>query len=122
MLLRERPLPLRELCWAWVLPNSACVAVFSLLARARPLSILAAALAAPVTALLPRVDAGSCAALVEAGLRRPSVADCEGLSRIASLQDWRENRFTRVLIVGFAASVGATLGALVGTVAVISLF
>jgi pheromone shutdown-related protein TraB len=121
VLLRQRPLPLFELCWAWVLPNAAAVALFSLLARARPLTILVAALAAPVVALLPRVDAGSCAALVEAWLRRPSVADCEGLSRIASLQDWRKNRFTRVLIVGLAAAAGATMGALVGTAAVIAL-
>lgn len=121
LLLRQRPQPLEELLWAWVAPNVAFVAVFSLLARAAPLSILAAALAAPVTALLPRVDAGMCAALVEAWLRRPGVADCEGLSRVASLRDWRANRFTRVLIVSFATAAGATLGAIVGAVAVLTL-
>ena len=99
----------------------AFVAMFALLARAQLLTVLAAALAAPITALIPRLDAGVLAAWVEAALRRPSVADCEGLSRVASLADWRQNRFTRVLLVGFATSVGSTLGALVGAAAVLML-
>jgi pheromone shutdown-related protein TraB len=118
---RVRPLRLDELLTAWIISNAAFVATFALLARAQLLTVLAAALVAPITALIPRLDAGVLAAWVEAALRRPSVADCEGLSRVASLADWRQNRFTRVLLVGFATSVGSTLGALVGAAAVLTL-
>jgi pheromone shutdown-related protein TraB len=118
---RARPLRLDELLMAWVIPNAAFVATFALLARARLLTVLAAALVAPITALVPRLDAGVLAAWVEAALRRPSVADCEGLSQVASLADWRQNRFTRVLLVGFVTSVGSTLGAVVGAAAVLTL-
>jgi pheromone shutdown protein TraB len=61
------------------------------------------------------------AAWVEAALRRPTLADREGLSQVASLADWRQNRFTRVLIIGFATTVGSTLGAIVGTIIVLAL-
>jgi pheromone shutdown protein TraB len=61
------------------------------------------------------------AAWVEATLRRPTLADCEGLGQVASLADWRQNRFTRVLIVGFAATAGAALGAVFATIALLAL-
>jgi hypothetical protein len=38
---------------------------------------------------------------------------------VASFADWRQNRFTRVLIIGFAVTVGCTLGAIGGAVAVL---
>jgi pheromone shutdown protein TraB len=106
---------------AWALPNSLAVAAFSVAARAKLLTVLLAALAAPVAALIPTVGAGMVAALVEAWLRRPSDADRDGLSQVSSLADWYRNRFTRVLLVGFAAGVGATLGAFVGAVWVLVL-
>jgi pheromone shutdown-related protein TraB len=115
-----RPSELEALLLAWVVPNAAFVAASALVARARLLTVLAAALAAPITALIPRANAGIVAAWVEATLRRPSVADCEGLSNVASLADWRKNRFTRVLIIGFATTAGATLGAIVGAIVVLT--
>lgn len=119
--LRSPPRELGRLLGAWALPNAAFVALFALVARAQLLTVLAATLAAPLVALIPRLDAGMLAAWVEALLRRPALADCEGLSQVASLADWRQNRFTRVLIIGFAATVGGTLGAVVGTIAVLAL-
>jgi pheromone shutdown-related protein TraB len=118
---RARPLRLEELLAAWVIANAGFVAAFTLLARAHLLTALAAALLAPLAALIPRLDAGMLAAWVEARLRRPSVADCEALSLIASLSSWKQNRFTRVLLVGFAASAGSMLGALVGAALVLAL-
>jgi pheromone shutdown protein TraB len=119
--LSARPSEVEELAAAWVIPNAAFVAAFALFARAQLLTVLAAALAAPITALIPRLDAGMVAARVEATLRRPGVADCEGLSHVASLADWRKNRFTRVLIIGFTTTVGSTLGAIVGAIVVLTL-
>ena len=117
--LRARPHDARLLLTAWVVPNALFVAAFALVARARLLTVLTAALTAPLTALVPRLDAGMLAAWVEATLRHPSVADCEGLSQVASLADWRANRFTRVLMIGFAATVGSALGAVIGAATVL---
>jgi pheromone shutdown-related protein TraB len=119
--LRSPPRQLGSLLGAWALPNAAFVAALALGARARLLTVLVAALAAPFAALIPRFDAGMLAAWVEATLRRPTLADCEGLSQVASLADWRQNRFTRVLMVGFAASAGSALGAVFGTIALLAL-
>lgn len=104
----------------WVLANALLVGVCTLAARAKPLTVLAAALSAPLLALLPHVGGGSVAAWVEAWLRRPGAADSEGLSRVSSFADWFQNRFTRVLLVGVAGTIGAVLGAVVGLALVFS--
>jgi pheromone shutdown-related protein TraB len=117
---RSHPLDVAELLTAWVVPNAGCVAAFALLARAQLLTVLAAALAAPLIALIPRLDAGMVAALVQAALRRPSLGDGEGLSRVASLRDWLGNRFTHALLVAFSARLGAAVGALIAAVLVLA--
>jgi pheromone shutdown protein TraB len=61
------------------------------------------------------------AALVEAWLRKPNVADCEELGEVSTLRDWYANRFTRVLLVGLGATVGSALGAYVGAAWVVKL-
>jgi pheromone shutdown-related protein TraB len=118
---RSRPLDVTGLLTAWVIPNAGCVAAFALLARAQLLTVLAAALAAPLTALIPRLDAGVVAALAQASLRRPGSSDGEGLSQVASLRDWFGNRFTHTLLVAFAARLGSALGALIAAVAVLAM-
>lgn len=102
----------------WVLANAVSVGAFTLAARSKPLTALMAALAAPLLALLPQAGGGSVAARVEAWLRRPGAADSEGLSRVSSFADWYENRFTRVLLVGVAGTIGAAIGAAAGGVLV----
>jgi pheromone shutdown-related protein TraB len=117
---REGALGARALLTAWVLPNAAAVVLFSLLARARPAAALAAAASAPVTALIPQLDAGMVAAFVEAWQRPPSLEDREALSQVSSLADWRENQFTRVLLVGVVTGAGGVLGALLGAALVLA--
>lgn len=112
---------LEQMLYAWVLPNSVLAAAFSLLAGAKLLTVLSAFVASPITSLNPTIGAGMVAALVEAWLRRPNVADCEGLSEVNSLRDWYRNRFTRVLLVGLGATVGSALGAYVGAAWVVRL-
>lgn len=118
---RDGALGARELLLAWGLPNVVAVALAAALARARLPALLAAAASAPVSALIPRLDAGMLAAWVEARLRPPSVEEREALSQVASLSDWRRNQFTRVLLVGVSASAGAALGALLGAALVLAL-
>jgi pheromone shutdown-related protein TraB len=96
--------------------HTLCVVGPALLARARLVTLLVAPLASLLTAFLPRADAGRVAAYVEASLRRPTLADREGLSQVASLRDWFANRFTRVLLVGFAVTVGSSVAAALGVI------
>ena len=53
--------------------------------------------------------------LVEAWLRKPTVADCERInSDVKSLSGLYKNPFTRVLLVAVASNVGSALGAYAG--------
>jgi pheromone shutdown-related protein TraB len=112
---------LEQMLYAWVLPNSILAALFSMLAGARPLTVMSAFVASPITSLNPTIGAGMVAALVEAWLRKPNVADCEGLNQVLTLKDWYANRFTRVLLVGLGATVGSALGAYIGLAWVVKL-
>jgi pheromone shutdown-related protein TraB len=107
---------LRRMLLGLVVVHTLCVLGPALLARARWLTLLVAPLASLLLAFLPRADAGRVAAYVEASLRRPTLADREGLSQVASLQDWFRNRFTRVLLVGFAVTSGFAVARALGVV------
>lgn len=113
--LRDR-LPLGDLLIGWLAINASCVLATSLLVRAHPLSLLAAALCAPFSPLSPLLKASTTAAAVEALVRKPRVADAERLP--ADLRDWRRfrgNPLGRVLVVFAAASLGSALGSWIGT-------
>lgn len=107
---------------AWVLPTSIGCGVFTLLSLAHPLTLIAGILSAPLTTLNPLIGVGMVTALIEAWLRKPTVADCEGVpDAILSLRGWYRNRATRVLLVFILSSIGASIGMLISTTWVISL-
>jgi pheromone shutdown-related protein TraB len=111
-----------HMVYAWILPNSLVAAFFSILAGAKPLTVLTAFVASPITSLNPTIGAGMVAGLVEAWLRRPTVSDCERISEdMLSLRGIYRNRFTRVLLVAVAATVGSALGAWIGATWVVTL-
>ncbi len=113
---------LARMIYAWVLPNSIGAALLSIVAGARPLTVLTAAVASPITSLNPTIGAGMVAALVEAWLRRPTVEDCEQINdAILSLRGMYDNAFTRVLLVAVGATLGSALGAYVGAAWVVKL-
>ena len=105
---------LRRMLVGLVLIHALCVIGPAVLARARLLTLLLAPLASSVLSFLPRADAGRMAAFLEASLRQPTLGDREGLSQVASLQDWFQNRFTRVLLVGFAVTIGSSVASAFG--------
>ncbi|WP_428261711.1 TraB/GumN family protein [Haliangium sp.] len=112
-----------ELLYAWILPNSLMAMLFTAAALARPLSILAAFVASPITSLVPVVGAGMVVGLLEAWLRKPKVEDCERINE--DVQSWRgiyRNPVTRVLLVAVAATLGSALGAWIGVSWIIALF
>lgn len=113
---------LQKMLFAWIVPNAVLAALFSAVAGAKIPTILTAAVASPITSLNPTIGAGMVAGLVEAWLRRPTVADCETVADDAlSLKGIYRNRFTRVLLVAIAATFGSALGGWVGTGWVVSL-
>jgi pheromone shutdown-related protein TraB len=113
---------LTQMLYAWILPNSIGAALLSIVAGARPLTVLTAAVASPITSLNPTIGAGMVAALVEAWQRRPTVEDCEQINdAILSLRGMYKNPFTRVLLVAVGATLGSALGAYVGAAWVVKL-
>lgn len=104
-----------DMLYAWVLPNSVMAAALTMVALARPLSILTAFLCSPITSLNPLLPAGVVVGLVEAWLRKPTVEDCERINDdVQSIRGIYRNQFTRVLLVAVMATLGSALGAWVG--------
>jgi pheromone shutdown-related protein TraB len=95
----------------WIAVNAIPSAIGALIALAHPLSILAGALAAPITSLNPTVNAGMVSGLCEAWLRKPKVLDFESLSEDAThFKGWWHNRVMRVLLVVAFTNIGSSIG------------
>ncbi len=104
-----------EMLKAWFLPNAVFCALLTAMAGARPLSVVVGAIASPFTSLNPLLPAGVVVGLVEAWLRKPTVADAERLGEdVHSLRGLWRNPFTRTLWVAAMATVGSAMGAWVG--------
>ncbi len=100
-----------HLVYLWVLINGGLAALGALIARAHPLTILSAVIAAPLTSLNPTIAAGMVTGLVESYLRKPKVSDLENLrSDVTSLKGWFRNPATRILLVFFLSNVGSSIG------------
>ena len=105
---------IEQMIWDWVLPNSIMAGLLALVAGAKPLSVLVATIASPITSLNPMLGAGMVVGLLEAWLRKPTVADAEALPRdVSTLGGVYRNAFSRVLLVAFLTNVGSSLGAYV---------
>ena len=100
-----------ELVGLWVLINGTLAALGALIARAHPLTIISAFVAAPLTSLNPTIAAGMVTGLIEAWIRKPKVSDFEKLrDDITSISGWFKNPATRVLLVFFLCNVGSSIG------------
>lgn len=104
----------------WVLLNGGLSGIGALLAGAHPLTLLTAIVAAPFTSLNPMLGAGMVCGLVEAGLRKPRVADFASLRHDAArLQGWWKNQVTRTLLVFALTTVGSAIGTYLGGVMIL---
>ncbi len=104
-----------ELGWAlvstWVVINGSLSALGALIARAHPLTILTALIAAPITSLNPTIGAGMVTGAVEAWLRKPRVVDFQRLGDdVVRLSGWWNNRVARVFLVFFLSNLGSAAG------------
>lgn len=112
----------QTMLYAWALPNSILAGLMAIIAGAKPLTIITVFLASPITSLNPTIGAGMVGGLVEAWLRKPTVADCEKIPEDStSLRGVYRNPFTRVLLVAILSTIGSALGAYVGGAWVLTL-
>ena len=100
-----------DLLLQWTLYTGGLAALGALLAGSHPLSILTAAVAAPLKPFRLSVPAGTFSALVEVNLRKPAYNDFLTLRDDAqTLRGWYRNRVTRVLLTFILTSAGSALG------------
>lgn len=113
---------LAVLIYAWALPNMVVAGLFTAIAGGKPLSVVCATLASPITSLNPTIGAGMVVGLVEAWLRKPTVQDCEAIPEDSkSLKGFYRNPFLRVMMVVVMATLGSAVGAWIGGVWVVGL-
>lgn len=98
----------------WVLCSASLAGLGALVAFAHPITVLVAAVSAPITTLNPALAAGWFAGLSEAYFKRPKVADFETIhSDIANFKGWWKNPITRILLVVMLANLGSSMGAII---------
>ncbi len=100
--------------YIWVVINGGLSALGALLAFAHPLTVLSAFLGAPITSLNPMIGAGWVAALVQAWVKKPTVADFEDLPKATStVKGFWKNPVTKILLVAALANLGSAIGTFV---------
>lgn len=101
----------RDLLLQWVAWTGGLAALGALLARGHVLSILAAAIAAPLKPFRPGLPPGMFSALAEVHLRKPAYPDFLALRDDAqTLGGWYRNRVCRVVLVFLLTNLGSAAG------------
>src|SRR5690606_35287941 len=109
--------------WSWIVWQGSLAALGATMALAHPFAILAAFVAAPITALNPLLAAGFFAGFVQAIVRKPNVKDFETLSNdITSVKGFWQNKVTRILLIIVLSNLGSSLGTFIGGADVLRLF
>jgi pheromone shutdown-related protein TraB len=99
---------------SWFIWNSGFAALFTLLALGHPLSILTSLICAPFTSVNPLLACGWFTGLVEASLRKPTVADVERVPEdVLHVKGFFKNPFLRIILIVFMANLGSTIGSFV---------
>ena len=96
-----------KLVLEWCIITGVGGAIGCALAGGHPLSIIAAAVASPITPLIPALSSGMVSAFVEAWLRKPTYQDMLNLrADTSSVRGWWRNRFARVFVNFVLANAG----------------
>ncbi|WP_419960421.1 TraB/GumN family protein [Psychrobacillus sp. BM2] len=108
---------------SWILWTGSMAAVGAAIALGHPLAILAAFITAPVTALHPILASGWFSGLVQAYIKRPTIADFETLSEdVFTIKGFWRNKVTRVLLVVVLTNLVGSFGTFIGGADVIRVF
>jgi pheromone shutdown-related protein TraB len=106
----------------WALYTGLAAAVGSIIALAHPLSVIAGAVAAPITTIHPLLAAGWIAGFVEAVIRKPTVDDVQNvLDDIGTIKGFWTNRLARVFLVMILTNLTTSIGMIWGTKVIASL-
>ena len=101
----------RDLLLQWFAWTAGLAGLGALLARGHILSILAAAISAPLKPFRPGLPPGMFSALAEVHLRKPAYLDFLALRDDAqTLAGWYRNRVCRVVLVFLFTNLGSMLG------------
>ncbi|WP_188207914.1 TraB/GumN family protein [Alkalibacillus aidingensis] len=108
---------------SWIIWNGSLSAIGAIVALGHPITVLTAFLVAPLSSLNPMLAAGWFAGIVQAYIRKPSVADFENLSEdVLSFKGFWQNKATRVLLIVVLTNIGSSLGTFIGGADVIRVF
>ncbi len=109
------PEGIKDVSLGWFIGNALFSGLGALIALGNPISILVAAVAAPITSLGIPISSGVIAGIVEASIRKPRVSDLTNLTvDIQSAKGVYRNRVTRSLLVFLLASIGSLIGTYIG--------
>jgi len=109
--------------FSWILWTGTMAAIGAAVALGHPLAIIAAFITAPVTALHPILASGWFSGLVQAYIKRPTIADFETLSEdVFTIKGFWRNKVTRVLLVVVLTNLVGSLGTFIGGADVIRVF
>jgi pheromone shutdown protein TraB len=101
----------RDLLLQWAAWTGGLAGLGALLARGHLLSILAAAISAPLKPFRPGLPPGMFSALAEVHLRKPAYPDFLALRDDAqTLGGWYRNRVCRVVLVFLLTNLGSMFG------------
>jgi pheromone shutdown-related protein TraB len=98
----------------WIICHVIFAGIGAALARAHPYTIITSALVSSVTSLrLVVLPAGFFAAIVESHVRKPTVKDFEGITKLTSIRDAWKNNVTRILLVFIFSDFGSSTGSFI---------
>ena len=104
----------------WFLANAIPSGLGALLALGHPLTIIAAAVAAPFTSLSPLIGAGYVAAFTQLWAAPPKVSDFSTVGDDLSIpKRWWQSRLMRIFLVFVLSTVGSAIGTYTGGFSVI---
>lgn len=105
----------------WTLASGIPGALGAVCALAHPLTILAAFVSAPITALSPAIGVGQVTALVQAYVRPPRVRELQQVADdIRSFKQWWQNRLLRIFLAFLLPSLGTSIGVWFGGYKILS--
>lgn len=105
---------------SWIVWNSVLAGLFTALILGHPLSILTAAITAPITSLNPLIACGWFAGFVEATIKKPKVEDIDNVPHdIFHLKGFIHNRFLKSLAIVIFANLGSSIGTFIAGTSII---
>lgn len=104
----------KEMVKIWILTVGSCAALGAIIAGGHPLAVIASFCIAPFTIFFPIVKTNFVAGIIQAVIKKPTVADLEAVpDSMESFAKFRKNAFTRVILVFLAVTIGSVGGKVV---------